>query len=125
MIVSIFVYLYFFLVPENDFGSLSSCYIKAIVRRLSSPDHFWCFNPLGQFFNSVYTRGFHTNPLYTCKNNTGSNYLPPSLQTRRAGVFRELSIFCTYQEEINNIPLCPLMCNWLYNCGAFDQVKGG
>lgn len=65
MIVSIFVYLYFFLVPENDFGSLSSCYIKAIVRRLSSPDHFWCFNPLGQFFNSVYTRGFLIQTLFT------------------------------------------------------------
>lgn len=65
MIVLIFVYLYFFLVAENDFGSLSSCYIKAVVQRLSSPDHFWCFNPLGQFFNTVYTRGFLIQTLFT------------------------------------------------------------
>lgn len=90
---------------------------------LLGSNHYRHFNPLEQFFNTVYTRDFLVQILFTQTRITWEETI--CLWSLQTGSLRGLSIFQTYQEEINQRSLCCRMHNQSHGCDAADRVVVG
>lgn len=66
MIILIFICLFVFLLGSWEwFQKFEFLFRQGSHEKTQFPELFWCFNPLGQFFNTVYARGFLIQTLFT------------------------------------------------------------